>query len=523
MKTTRLFLCLTLALVSPVFAAEHLWTDFDASPTGSVANLPGWTRASWLGGITARVDNINYSHSPSNILELPWNATASSAVFTNFNSTYTTNEHPVIRCSAKLATLNTNAYFQLGLRNSSSGARLTFEGTNGYGTFGTETHDVVFVPLVNDRFIDVTFFYNRSNNHYRLDYDYTNRLAWSSNNAPSSVVHTQFNQFVVARPGGTASTTGSFLVDDVSVETFPPHVWAWWRCTSISTRHFVEQLGTFPPTRRASVANAAAGGATDPVWDGQGDAHNEGASRQLVANATNCAVAIPASTNWTVEAVFRIAAATQHVAFLDWGRGNGSTATGAWINVAFNTNGYVNLNLRDSQQADATFTSLALRDFVPNGRWQHVAVVKSNANLALHVDYQFVTNRILTAPADGSYAFGVDSRAAVGISLGGANPCDADSLIDEVRISGKALVPAEFLQPGQPLIVDIDNSATNAPWQLTMKGILGKSYRVETSPSIGPDADWQYATNRVADYTFNYIDIPATVPKTNFVRILRTN
>ena len=206
MKTTRLFLCLTLALVSPVFAAEHLWTDFDASPTGSVANLPGWTRASWLGGITARVDNINYSHSPSNILELPWNATASSAVYTNFNSTYTTNEHPVIRCSAKLATLNTNAYFQLGLRNSSSGARLTFEGTNGYGTFGTETHDVVFVPLVNDRFVDVTFFYNRSNNHYRLDYGYTNRLAWSTNNAPSSVVHTQFNQFVVTRPGGTAST-----------------------------------------------------------------------------------------------------------------------------------------------------------------------------------------------------------------------------------------------------------------------------------------------------------------------------
>ena len=73
------------------------------------------------------------------------------------------------------------------------------------------------------------------------------------------------------------------------------------------------------------------------------------------------------------------------------------------------------------------------------------------------------------------------------------------------------------------MIVDIDNSPTNAPWQLTMKGILGKSYRVETSPSIGTNANWQYATNRVADYTFNYIDIPSTVPKTNFVRILRTN
>ena len=518
MKTFCLFLCL---LGTAASGAEWLCENFDSASTGSVAHLPGWTRAAWLGGITGRVADVNAYHSPSNILELPWNATASSAVFTNFNSTYSTNEHPVIRCSAKLATLNTNAYFQFGLRNSSSGARLTFEGTNGYGTFGTETHDSVHFPLVNDRFVDATFFYNRSNNHYRIDYDYTNRLAWSSNNAPSSVVHTQFNQFVVSRPGGTASTTGSFLVDDVSVETFPPHVWAWWRCTSISTRHFVEQLGTFPPTRRANVAAAAAGGATDSVWDGQGDAHNEGASRQLVATATNCAVAIPASTNWTVEAVFRMSAATQHVAFLDWGRGNGSTATGAWINVAFNTNGYVNLNLRDSQQADATFTSIALRDFVPNGRWQHVAVVKSNANLALHVDYQFVTNRTLVAASDGSYAFGTDSRAAVGISLGGANPCDASTLIDEVRISGKALVPAEFLQPGPPLIVDVDNSPTNAAWQLTMKGILGKSYRLETSPVFGPGAAWQYATGLVASHTFNYVDVPSTVPRTNFVRLIR--
>ncbi len=523
MKTPAIFFGLMLISFSAAPAGELLWANFDAAPTGSVANLPGWTRAAWLGGITGRVDNVNAYQSPSNILVLTRNnAGSSSAVFTNFQSTYNpANEHPVVRCSAKLVTPS-NIFFQIGLRNSASGAFLSFQPTNNFGGFGFLAHDWIIFPLVHDQFVDVTFFYNRSNNHYRCDYNYTNQIPWITNSEGGATV-TQFNQFVFARFNTPTNPSSELFLDDISVETFPPHVWAWWRCTSISTRHFVEQLGTFPPTRRASVANAAAAGATDPVWDGQGDAHNEGASRQLVANATNCAVAIPASTNWTVESVFRISAATQNVAFLDWGRGNGSTATGAWINASFNTNGYVNLNLRDAQQADATFVNLALRDFVPNGRWQHVAVVKSNANLVLYVDYQFVTNRILTAPADGSYAFGTDSRAAVGISLGGANPCDADSLIDEVRISGKALVPAEFLQPGQPLIVDIDNSATNAPWQLTMKGILGKSYRVETSPSIGPDAHWQYATNRVADYTFNYIDIPATVPKTNFVRILRTN
>ena len=521
MKTFRLSLCLAFAFCSAAPAAELLWTDFDAAPTGSVAALPGWTRAAWLGGITGRVADINAYHSPSNILVLGRNNSgSSSAVFTNFHSTYNpAHEHPVIRCSAKLVTPS-NIFFQIGLRDSASGAFLSFQPTNNFGGFGFLAHAWIIFPLVHDRFVDVTFFYNRSNNHYRCDYNYTNQIPWITNSEGGATV-TQFNQFVFARFNAPTNPFSELFLDDVSVETFPPHVWAWWRCTSISTRHFVEQLGTFPPTRRASVANAADDGATDSVWDGQGDAHNEGASRQLVAIATNCAVAIPASTNWTVEAVVRISAATQHVAFLDWGRGNGSTATGAWINVAFNTNGYVNLNLRDSQQADATFTSLALRDFVPNGRWQHLAVVKSNATLSLHVDYQFVTNRTLVAASDGSYAFGTDSRAAIGISLGGANPCAADSLIDEIRISGKALVPAEFLQPGQPMIVAIDNSPTGAVWQLTMKGILGKSYRVETSPAIGTNANWQYATNRVANYTFNYIDIPTTVPRSNFVRLVR--
>ena len=518
MKTFCLFLCL---LGTAASGAEWLCEDFDSAPTGSVANLPGWTRAAWLGGITGRVADVNYSHSPSNVLELAWNATASSAVFTNFQSTYTTNEHPVVRCSAKLVTANTNAYFQLGLRNSASGARLTFEGTNGYGTFGTETHDVVFFPLVGDRFVDVTFFYNRSNNHYRLDYDYTNRLAWSSNNAPSSVVHTQFNQFVVARPGGTASTTGSFLVDDVSVETFPPHVWAWWRCTAESSAHFVEQVGSFQPTLRVGYADSARAASADPLWDGTGDFNNAGATRQLVAGPANAALALPATTNWTVELAVRMSPSTWNTAFFDWGTNYGFNATSAWIQLGYNTNGYVYANLRDSQQGDVTYASLGLRHFVPNGRWQHLAVVKSNALLSLYVDYQFVTNSTLGATADGSYAFPLASHAALGSALNSGNTSEASTVFDEVRFSTRALVPAEFLQPGQPLIVDVDNSPTNAEWQLTMKGILGKSYRLETSPVFGPGATWSYATGLVADYTFNYIDVPSTVPRTNFVRLIR--
>ncbi|MGD9611992.1 MAG: LamG-like jellyroll fold domain-containing protein [Kiritimatiellia bacterium] len=521
MKTIRLCLCLICAFGSAASGSELLWADFDADPIGSVANLPGWTRAAWLNTQTAQVSSAG-SYSDSHCLELPWHASGSSAVQTNFSAGYhPTSAHPVIRFSAKLFTPNSNTFFQLGLRNAASGAFLSFQSEGGYGTFGTETHDVVFVPLVTNRFADVTFFYNRSNNYYRLDYDHTNRLAWGSNNAPSSVVHTQFNQFVATRLTNGAATTGLLLIDDVSVEAFPPYVWAWWRCTPEFNAQFVEQLGSFKPTLRQGWSDSARAGSSDPIWDGTADFRNAGATRQLRAGPGEAAMAMPAVTNWTVEAAVRMDPATWNTAFFDWGTNQGFDSTSAWIQIGYNDGGYVYLNLRDSQQANATYASFVLRDYVPNGRWQHLAVVKSNAAVHLYVDYQPVTNLALDAVADGSYAFPAAAQVAIGATLNNGNTTAADTLIDEVRFSTKALVPAEFLQPGQPLIVDIDDSPTNATWKLTMKGILGKTYRLDTSPTIGPSANWQAATSRVADYVFNYVDVPTTVPRTNFVRLVR--
>jgi hypothetical protein len=42
----------------------------------------------------------------------------------------------------------------------------------------------------------------------------------------------QFTQFVATRLNNTPQTTGPLLIDDLAVETFPSHVWAWWRCTA---------------------------------------------------------------------------------------------------------------------------------------------------------------------------------------------------------------------------------------------------------------------------------------------------
>lgn len=526
MKTTCLFLCLFCAIASAAPAAEHLWQNFDSVSTGSVANVPGWTRAAWLGGITAGVANAGASVSTPNILELPWNATASSAVYTNFNATYATNEHPVVRCSAKLYCSNTNAFFQLGLRNPGTGQFLSFQSTNGYGVFGFLYRDIVFVPLVPNRFVDVTFFYNRSNNHYRLDFNHTNRLAWATNGEGVGIA-TQFTQFVVSRPAGTAGTTGSLLVDDVSVETFPPHVWAWWRCTAEPYAHFVEQLGAFQPTLRVGYADSDRPGSSDPIWDGTADFHNSGSTRQLQAGPADCAIATPVSTDWTAEAAFRMAPGQGNVCFLNWGKGMGIDTNGAHVAFGYNSAwGGFYYSLRDTEQADNTLETTPIAEFIPDGRWHHVALVKTNGNLRIYVDYQWITTHVLGPVSDGTYAFNSLSRASVGLTLNNANACGSGTLIDEVRFSGKALDRSEFLQPGQPLIVDIRGQAlNNDPWPLTAKCIQGKTYHLETSASVGPDADWRPVPGSafVSGGVFDLFDVPSTVPRTNFVKLVREN
>jgi hypothetical protein len=520
MKTGMITLGVILEFFATAHAAELLWANFDTNPVGSIATQPGWARAAWLTTTqTGQVSSAG-SYSDSHCLELPWHANGSSAVYTNFNSIYDpTNEHPVIRCSAKLFTPNTNMPFQVGLRNTNDGSFLKFTSGGGLGLFGFLYHDAVFVPLVTNRFADVTFFYNRSNNEYRLDYDDTNRLTWGWSSDAGPVAHTQFNQFVVTRLTNTASTTGLFLVDNVRVETFPPHVWAWWRCSD-QGHAFVEQLGAFKP--HPGYADTPVSGASDPVYDGTHDFHNEGARRNLVAEPAACAIATPASANWTVEAVFRMDPGEPNVQFIDWGKGLGADTNGSWISFFYSsTKEALIANCRDSEESGTDSTQYIIGVGAPNGRWHHAALVKNGMVLSLYLDYEQITNiSLVVGSSEGTYAFNSQSHATIGQSLNYGNTCGPNTVIDEVRVSGKSLERNEFLQPGQPYIVEIMNSPTNNPWRVAFKGILGRTYRAETSPVFGPGAAWSPAATATVASTFGAFNLPSAA-KTNFVRILR--
>ncbi len=194
-------------------SAEHLWDPFDAYPEGSVADQSGWTRAPWLNTQTALVSSVR-AYSAPHALELPWHADGSSAVYTNFVSTYAPGaEHPIIRFSARIYQENTNTAFQLGIRNSVAGHFLSFQSANGRGTFGFE-HADSGRPLTTNDFVEIIGYYNRSNNTYRFDYDNAHAVLWGP--ADTASAHAQFNQFVVRRQNDTAQTAGDLFVDNVA-------------------------------------------------------------------------------------------------------------------------------------------------------------------------------------------------------------------------------------------------------------------------------------------------------------------
>jgi hypothetical protein len=184
MKTFAPLLCILSMGLCPARAAELLWAGFDAAELGSIANQPGWTAAAWLNTQTAQVSAAR-SFSPANALELPWHADGSSALYTNFLSTYDpANEHPVIRWSARLSLDNTNTLFQIGLRNSAAGKFLSFQNSPGRGSFGFNHAAPGFIPLVTGSFIDATAWYNRSSNTYRFDYDNAASVLWGPTDDP---------------------------------------------------------------------------------------------------------------------------------------------------------------------------------------------------------------------------------------------------------------------------------------------------------------------------------------------------
>lgn len=516
MKTT-ITLMITLLMITGLGtarAAEHVWENFDEMPLGSVASQPHWT--GFMAARTAQVSNAQ-SHSPSNSLRFPWNTNspnATAAGRANLNVRLGDLTGQVVRVDFQLFIPNTNTPFSVALIPS-SGQSLNFINQGGVGRIGFDPYNATPIPLIPNGFIPVTMLYHAGRNQYALEYFGARVVDWSNAERPTAA--TQFNSLLFLRIGDTLASTGNMYVDNLRVETYPYDVWAWWRFNWENP--LPEQLGQFSLVWNTMLASPTPA-ASHPVWDGWHEFHNEGAIQYVqTARASNTA-ATASAANWTLEAVVRIAEDHTQTLF-HWGRDLGYTSTEAMIELRYEANNGIRALLRDGQQATSDHFSQVTAPFPADGRWHHIALVKSGTDLLTYVDYQMVDATPLNAFARGNYMFGAGTEAGIGRTLNNAHQALATTAMDEIRFSSRALEPYSFLQPARPVILRMRQNPDENTWNMLFKGILGRTYRIESSPALGPGEDWTLVEDDYeVDSTFSYFWHYTTTP-TRFIRIIR--
>ena len=140
--------------------------------------------------------------------------------------------------------------------------------------------------------------------------------------------------------------------------------------------------------------------------------------------------------------------------------------------------------------------------------------------MLLYVDYQLVATAALNSFARGGYAFGAGTLAAIGRTLNNGSHLSEETVIDEIRFSSRSLEPYDFIQPARPLIVQMEYETDNT-WNVVFKGILGRSYRIESSPVLGPGENWTVDDDDyVVDSVYSYFWSNALTPR-RYVRIIR--
>ena len=518
-------LLLSLALAASV-SAEVVFEDLDGYAAGPVTNNPGWIISTSLTAIPGVVTNVNAYSSP-NCLELPYAGAISNTAATYKNFLVTNSiANPIMRLGARLLRDPTNGWENVAVslgRGVSARIVIANDVGNGHIRIAHQGAPALItgVEFRTNRYANLAFYYNMTNNTMALDYDGTNIVAWT--NAGGSA-ETWFDFVQLSRLAVAGAVERKVRFDDISLATFPASTWAWWRFEEGNGQQIAEALGHFPVTNSPGLI-APGNWAPSPVdlyYDGAGDAHNRYGLRAPALVRVRPQMPTPVFSNWTVEAVFR-SSAVDNFQFVDWGTGSGFDATNSYIFFAWvSANSNLTIHVRDAEQtstADSYYNDMGT--IPPDNRWHHVAAVKKGANLSTYVDYVFKVSTALDPNADGSYSFGTNAWMSIGQSLSFGNTTTTNVQFDEVRISTSALNPTEFLQPARPIFVDMTLYPLFSIWSLTAQTISGKTYRAFFSTNVGDWAGASEVQNFTATAIFSTFEITMPTQKTSFIRLRR--
>ncbi len=508
-------LLLAFALVTSSASAELMHETFDTYALGAVSNQPGWESAPTIAVVTAS----NPMSSP-NALEL-FDIAAEppgiiSAGYTNFSYTYRGTNHSVIRAAFDFYRDDTNdavgAYLEL--EGDQRLLLVTKNGTVRLNAIDTGT------PFITGRYVHVAFYYDMSNNRAAVDYDHIRILDWTD---AGGTVSTQFNTLRLARTVQGLGAGGFALFDNIVVESFPADTVVWWRFDACESNILADVTGRFEPMVQYGLGRQLEPSVSDPLYAGE-DVRNPHSFRYPWTRSTTNRQGMITFSNWTVECLLRLEPGVPNSSIIDWGTGfGGSTVTNTHIGMSWNrtsTNLQFHLRDGDGDSFSTDYIHPAGR-VAADDRWHHVAAVKSGNWLNVYVNYEPAYAGQLETVARDTYIFDTNSAIRCGVGLSGGNSATTQTVYDEVRLTARALSTHEFLQLGQPWIVD-GECGTEAPiWDLEVVTISGKTYRLDIGYSSDGPGSWTEITNFVATSHTEQVSFDAPTGKVGYLRFLR--
>ena len=499
-----------MLLMSWSVSAERLYDDFDQYSSGVITNQTGWDITKFLAITNALPAQINSDQPLSipNNLELPWalsqaGKTNCIAVNTNFSYIYHGSNNPVICVSMMLYldNANQNLLFMLNNENNQSFGVYTDSGSGHLHMNGTDTGHAV----ATGRYANLSFWFNMSNFHYALSYDYNNIIPWSEDSASSI---TQFNQFVVGRLMESNQTAGAVYIDNVSIKTFPESTWGWWRFDTPESSFLLDELAYFGATNVISLGSSWTPHTfSDPIYCDGEDIRNPYALRRAVSELSSTLVKTPLMSNWTYEAIVHMKPDGSNLQLIQWGTGFGYNTTSSYISFSWNGAGRLAALLRDAEQTTDYYNYIAnLHPLDDSNHWYHIAFVKSGGNLDTYVNYLHVSTTVLNGYANGAYYFDTNSSLRIGMSLNSGNLTTTNRIFDEVRFSTRALESHEFIQAAQPIITTIPTNIFSSSSQTySIMTISGKTYEVRKNHDLMDHSSWETKNTFVA--TNHYTDV----------------
>jgi hypothetical protein len=516
-----LWILLTVCVSAEVF----VYQDFDDSPVGSVTNTPGWVVFDFLQAMTGIVTSVD-AYSPPNCLELPQptgGMSTSLAIHVFSPVEYPGGDNnPILRFSAMIRREPTNGWQNVFLSLGCTGTMtlaITTDSEDGTIVFNHNggIHTDTGVHFASNRYANLIMYYNAASNRVALDYDGTNILAWTD---AGGRTETQLDFVVVGRLFTGSAVERKVLFDNISLQSFPIDVWAWWRFEEGSGESVSDQLGHFGVNR--TDGNQWVPSLHDLYYDGEDDVRNRyGLSRPIVPHIRQ-QENTPVFSNWTVEAIFKALPGSGQFQICDWGVGSGfdTTNSAIWFGWNFASTNFL-LGLRDGNQTTNTEETLYGMGFIPcDGRWHHVAAVKQAEKLVSYLDYVAKATATLTSVSRDEYYFDTNASISIGQTLNFGNSASTNDLFDEVRITTRALDSRDFLQPSRPVFLNMPTIVLATNWSFRAQTIEGKKYRVYFATSALGGAQHEL-TNFVSASLFSSFNIPAQTQRVGFISMRR--